>query len=113
MLPRRLLVLALCLAGALAADALGQPAPGRDAIPVTGEANPNLASFDDLLTKLLTENKQVPGAALAVTRHGKLVYSRGFGYADTAKKIAVQPNARFRIASVTKPLTAVAILQLV
>jgi N-acyl-D-amino-acid deacylase len=112
-LPRRCLALGLYLAAAcLAAGALARPAP-RPRIPVTGKASPNLASFDRLLIKFLTSNKQVPGAALAVSHNGKVVYSRGFGYADKARKVPVQPNARFRIASVTKPLTAVAILQLV
>ncbi|MCP3694044.1 MAG: beta-lactamase family protein, partial [Planctomycetaceae bacterium] len=56
---------------------------------------------------------QVPGASLAVTRAGKLVYARGFGYADLAKKQPVQPGSQFRVASLSKPITAVAILQLV
>jgi len=55
----------------------------------------------------------VPGAALAVARDGELVYSRGFGWADLASKEPVQTDALFRIASISKPITAVAVLQLV
>ena len=55
----------------------------------------------------------LPGGALAVAQDGRIVYARGFGYADRDKKEPVQPDALFRIASVTKPLTAVAVLQLV
>lgn len=55
----------------------------------------------------------MPGAALAVTRHGKLVYARGFGFADREAKEHVEPTALFRIASVSKPITAVAVMQLV
>jgi N-acyl-D-amino-acid deacylase len=64
------------------------------------------------MTAFVEENK-VPGAALAVTFKGKLVYARGFGYADVEKKEPVQPAALFRIASVSKPITAVAVLQLI
>jgi N-acyl-D-amino-acid deacylase len=83
-----------------------------DDLPVTGTAEPGLAPFDKMMTGFLTEHK-VPGGALAVTRHGRLVYSRGFGHADTEKQLPVQPDALFRIASVSKPLTAVAVLRLV
>jgi N-acyl-D-amino-acid deacylase len=78
----------------------------------TGTADARLASFDDLMTSFVKE-RQVPGAALAVTRGGKLAYARGFGYADVEKKEAVAPAAPFRIASVSKPLTAVAVLRLI
>ena len=81
-------------------------------LPVTGKANPNLASFDRVMEKVVREH-HVPGAALAVARNGRIVYARGYGYADLDKKEPVEPNALFRIASVTKPFTAVAVLQLV
>ena len=64
------------------------------------------------MTSFIEENK-VPGRLLAVTRRGKLVYARGFGYADVERKMPVQPAALFRIASVSKPITAVAVMQLV
>ena len=86
-------------------------AQSEQALPVTGVANRDLEPFDELMTSFIEENK-VPGAALAVTRQGKLVYARGFGFADVEKKEPVQPDALFRIASVSKPITAVAILQL-
>ena len=80
--------------------------------PITGKDNPDLASFDRLMTDFLIDN-QAPGAALAVSRHGHLVYSRGFGWADVATAQAVQPQSLFRIASISKPLTAVAVMRLV
>jgi len=77
----------------------------------TGEADRRLRGFDDLMTSFLSDHS-VPGGALAVARNGRLVYSRGFGYADVARKVPVQPQSLFRIASISKPLTAVAVLQL-
>ena len=74
--------------------------------------DPPLAPFDRLMTGFLKDH-QVPGGSLAITRNGKLIYSRGFGLASVEKKTPVEPDSLFRIASVSKPLTAVAVLQLV
>jgi hypothetical protein len=51
--------------------------------------------------------------AVAVMRDAKLIYARGFGYADVERKTPVQPDALFRIASVSKTITATAIMKLV
>ena len=56
--------------------------------------------------------RKIPGMALAITKNGRLVYSRGIGWADRERRQPVQPNSLFRIASVSKPITAVAILRL-
>lgn len=92
----------------------GQEGPTSriDSIPVTGAAVPELEPFDALLTKFVAEH-QVPGAALALTRKGQLIYARGFGWADLASRRPVQPDSLFRIASLSKPVTAVAVLHLV
>ncbi len=79
---------------------------------VTGLSQPKLAPYDDLMIKFMREHKP-PGAALAVAYHGRLVYARGFGLADLEARAAVEPLARFRIASVSKPFTATAVMQLV
>ena len=46
-------------------------------------------------------------------RDGRLIYARGFGYADVESKTPVQPDALFRIASVSKPITSAAVMKLV
>jgi N-acyl-D-amino-acid deacylase len=81
-------------------------------IPLTGLADAALAPFDDMVLKFMADN-QVPGAALAVAKDGKLVYARGFGHADKQLGLPVQPGMRFRIASISKPITAAAILWLI
>jgi N-acyl-D-amino-acid deacylase len=50
---------------------------------------------------------------VAVAKDGKLVYSRGFGFADVTTREPIQPTSLFRIASISKPITAVAVLQLI
>ncbi len=59
------------------------------------------------------QKRNVPGGALAVVKDGKLVYARGYGYADKDAGQRVQPGSLFRIASISKPITAVAIMTLV
>ena len=79
--------------------------------PPLAKGEENLAPFDTLLTDFMAEHK-LPGAAVAVTRGGKLAYARGFGLADVDKKLPVKPDALFRIASVSKPITAVGVMML-
>lgn len=56
---------------------------------------------------------RVPGAAIAVAVDGQIVWSEAFGYADLEDSVAATPASQFRIGSVSKPLTADALAQLV
>ncbi|OIO30389.1 hypothetical protein AUJ77_03380 [Candidatus Nomurabacteria bacterium CG1_02_43_90] len=56
---------------------------------------------------------RIPGLAVGIVHNGKLVYRKGFGYADVELKIPITPKTCFRIASISKTFTAVAIMQLV
>jgi N-acyl-D-amino-acid deacylase len=105
----RPLALLLLLLGLLAPLPAGQKQTAK--VPRTGPDDPDLASFDELMETFVREN-EVPGVALAVAKDGRLVYARGFGYADPDSKLPVQPRSRFRIASISKPITAAAILRL-
>jgi serine beta-lactamase-like protein LACTB, mitochondrial len=53
-----------------------------------------------------------PGLALAVAVDGKILYSEGFGFADLEERVPVWPTTKFRIGSISKPLTATALMQL-
>jgi len=53
------------------------------------------------------------GMSMAIVKDGKLVYAHGFGYSDLEAKTPVEPGNLFRIASVSKLITAVAIMKLV
>ena len=50
---------------------------------------------------------------MALAVDGQIVFSEGFGYADLEERVPVWPTTKFRIGSVSKPLTAVALVQLV
>jgi CubicO group peptidase (beta-lactamase class C family) len=104
----------LLLAACGGSDGPVEPGPGPAAldVPLTGQAVPGMESFDRVVSDLMQKHK-VPGGAVAVVKDGRLLYARGFGYADVENKVTVAPQALFRIASVSKPITAVAILKLV
>jgi D-alanyl-D-alanine carboxypeptidase len=72
----------------------------------------SISQVDDAVRHFMRQYK-VPGMAVAITRFGKLVYAKGYGKADIAHKIPVTNASLFRIASVSKPITATAILKLV
>lgn len=57
--------------------------------------------------------RHVPGGALAVVKDRRLIYARGYGWADREARIPVTATSLFRIASVSKPITGVAVMKLV
>ncbi len=77
----------------------------------TGYYSPSLVNFDVAMKNLLN-NYDIPGGQLAITYKGRLVYSRGFGFADELAKTAVCPDNIFRIASLSKQITAITIMHL-
>src|SRR6185436_18989439 len=88
------------------------PPPPPLAVPITGAAMPGMGAFDQSVIDLM-KKYNIPGGAIAFAREGKLIYARGFGYADVENKTPVQPDALFRIASVSKPITSAAVMTLI
>ncbi len=77
--------------------------------------NPDLATaigLYDAWIRLTMHRKQQPGLAVGIVYDGELLWGRGYGYADIEAKTPVRLDTRFRIASISKTFTAVAILQL-
>lgn len=65
------------------------------------------------IAKEFLKTNHIPGMAISVSRHGKLIWSKGFGYANLKPKKRVKPNKTiFRIASISKSITAVALVKL-
>src|SRR5882724_7834059 len=82
------------------------------AAPGTGSSFSPFVAFDREIQKFM-QVRNIPGGALAVLKDGRLVYTRGYGWADRENKVPVKPTSLFRIASISKPFTAVAVLKLV
>lgn len=66
----------------------------------------------DAALKPYIDNKQLAGAVVAIARKNKTVYMKSFGAADIDSNKAMTDDAIFRIASMTKPVTSVAVMML-
>ena len=85
----------------------------------TGDTSPDTAAaerdprFDDFAALIETTlaDSTAPGVAVALIEDGQLVFAEGFGFRSASSKEPVNANTTFRIASVTKGLTAIGLLQ--
>ena len=93
-------------ASALVAADLDKAAPDS-----VGLSAARLARVDAAL-KPYIDNKQLAGAVVAIARKNKTVYMKSFGAADVDSNKAMTDDAIFRIASMTKPVTSVAVMML-
>lgn len=91
------------------------------AMPVfaqTAPAAPPAASIDTMATEIsgyfeaYMQSAHVPGLVFGVVKDGKLVLVRGLGVMETGSERPVTADSRFRIASMSKAFTALAILKL-
>ncbi len=65
------------------------------------------------IAQQLMTKYNAPGLSVAIARHGQFVYQRGFGHSNKDIAERVTPSSLFRIASVSKPITSVAIFSLI
>ena len=72
----------------------------------------DMSTVDSKVTAFMTLYN-IPGVSLAVSKNGKLVYVKGYGKANTTTGENVTKNSRFRLASVSKTYTGVAIMKLI
>jgi len=85
-----------------------------DRLSLTNEMS-DLPAFQpiDSMVERAMRSLRLTGASVALVKNEKLVYAKGFGYSDKEKKEKVEPYHLFRIGSVSKLITAIAILKLV
>lgn len=69
-------------------------------------------NLQDSIQKIITD-KKIPGLQVAVVSKDSILFQGCFGYADIAQQIPVTPQHLFKIGSVTKSFTALAIMTLV
>src|ERR1700687_3677725 len=105
----RILATTLCLlasSAALAEDPLPRANPEE-----VGLSSERLARIGAAL-KADIEAGRIPGAVIAIARHGKLVALDAYGWRDKAAGVAMTTDTLFHIASMNKPMTAVGALML-
>jgi CubicO group peptidase (beta-lactamase class C family) len=78
---------------------------------------PSLSRADEVFIRqtvmTFMANHSVPGLSIALTDHGRLVFARGYGVADPVTGQAVGTGHLFRIASLSKPITATTVFKLI
>jgi CubicO group peptidase (beta-lactamase class C family) len=85
-------------------------------IPVAGHelTAEDLGVFLDGVMKIELERDDIAGGVISVVKDGKVLFEKGYGYADVAKKKPVSPeDTLFRPGSVSKLFTGTAVMQLV
>ena len=55
----------------------------------------------------------IPGLSVAIVINHKISYTEGFGFSDVENKVPAKAQTGYRLASISKPITAVAVMQLV
>ena len=79
---------------------------------VTGRAMPEIRALD-MKTRVdeILNRRPAVGLAVGVVRNGRLEFFHGHGVADIASKTPITEDTVFRIASITKTFTAIAVMQ--
>ncbi len=89
-----------------------EPDPDPDPIPIRQK---DINEIDSRVDGWMYQNK-MPGFSLAISKNGKLVYSKGYGAATSGGQSPYTPvstESQFRIASVSKLVTSAAVMKLV
>jgi CubicO group peptidase (beta-lactamase class C family) len=102
----RVLVFAVLINGSAWAGSLDVVVPAS-----VGLSSERLVRIDRTFQQLVDQG-QIAGVSMLIARRGQVAYRRDLGFMDVEAKKAMAPDAIFRIASMTKSLTAVAVLQL-
>ncbi|MFD0863404.1 serine hydrolase [Sungkyunkwania multivorans] len=79
---------------------------------VGGWNSSDLGQLDAKIKKVMKDYK-IPGVSIGIVKDGKLVLAKGYGYGEKDKKEIAAATSLFRLASVSKPITGVAVMQLV
>lgn len=92
--------------------------PSNEKMPISYRLTNNLSAYESMqdFDKQVNEFMKtwnIVGATVAIVKDEKLIYTKGFGYADIENNKKVEPRHLFRIASVSKLITAVAIMKLI
>ena len=106
------------LAGSVAVAAPAGRSAGGDSGPLTAAApeavgfdSQRLKVFDDYMAKVVSDGR-VAGMSVMTLRHGKIVEFKTWGQASIAANKPVQKDTIFRLYSMTKPITGVAMMTL-
>lgn len=98
-------LLAHVLAPALALTCFVGPAEAQ-------QTPPRFEAARALIERAIAED-DLPSVTVAVAKDGAVVWAQGFGYADLQRRIPATPETMYSLASISKPMTATALMRLV
>jgi CubicO group peptidase (beta-lactamase class C family) len=96
----------------VAFSALAQGLPKANKPEEVGFSSERLKRVTDAFQSEVDKGK-IPGAVVLIARNGKIAYFEAFGFQDRESKKPMTIDAIFRIASMSKPITSVAVMMLV
>jgi CubicO group peptidase (beta-lactamase class C family) len=105
--------------GSIFSDRKGtHPSQSGEPAAISRKIHNDMSSFEetermDKIIASFLKRYKIKGASVAVTKDGRLVYAKGFGYANKENAEKVEPGHIFRIASISKLITAVAVMHLI
>jgi len=108
---RRKLLLALGIVLWTPAAVAGQSLAKAKRPEDEGFSSERLAKITPYL-QVQVDKKSFPGATVLVARNGKIIYQQAVGFQDREKGTPMKTDTIFRIASMTKPITSVAVMML-
>jgi CubicO group peptidase (beta-lactamase class C family) len=80
------------------------------AAPLFAQTDPRIAAFEAFAARVM-KAQQMPGLSVAVS-YGDFHWERGFGFSDLENDVPATADTSYRMGSVSKPMTAIAILEL-
>jgi CubicO group peptidase (beta-lactamase class C family) len=100
---------------ALSAAGADEPKPASLAKAAPREAGMNAEKLDAIATRMqeFIDAGEIAGAVTLVAKDGRIVHESAAGLADIAEKTPMQTDSMFAVASMTKPITAAAVMVLV
>lgn len=90
------------------------PVPVASSLRVSGFFSEDISfsAIDNRISKFI-DQLNIAGASVAIAKDGKMVFAKGYGFADKENKIHTEPYNMFRLASISKLITSVGIMRLV
>jgi CubicO group peptidase (beta-lactamase class C family) len=104
---------ALMLALTAGSSAAPPDSPADYIARIEGPQSPNRQGFDPLTIEQMMTRFRIPGVSIAVFKDFEIHWAKGYGLADVENKAPVDEHTLFQAASISKPVTAMAIMRAV
>ncbi len=101
-------VLVVVNSGCQVSRALKQPIPASACVGIQDERTQRIGE----IIRDTMRREGIPGVSVAVIDGGEIVWAQGFGWRDVGKRLPVDTDTQFQVASISKPVTSLAILRL-